>query len=183
MLERAAVAIVVAPPDVDEGAIKRRCRSTGQEVGQTALALATAKAQQVESRFPGLVVIGCDQMLECEGEWLDKPPDMETAARQLARMSGRRHSLVSGAVARLDGEEIGTFLSTAALDMRELSAAFIKSYLDLVGDGALRSVGAYQLEGPGVHLFSRIEGDHFTILGMPLFPLLEFLRERGVILS
>lgn len=181
ILERAGLTVIVDKPDVDETAIKQRCRAEGASIEAAALLLAGAKARDVEDRHPGRIVIGCDQMLDCDGEWLDKPPDMGAAARQLARFSGRTHVLVSGLVARRDGSDIFSTISTAELAVRTLSPGFIADYLGIVGDRALTSVGAYQVEGMGIHLFKAIMGDHFTIMGLPLLPLLEFLRSEQVI--
>jgi septum formation protein len=181
ILERAGLAMIVDKPDVDETAIKDRCRRDGLSIDQVALALSREKARVVEARHPGKIVVGCDQMLDCAGDWLDKPPDMDAAARQLARLSGRTHTLLSGLVARRNGSDIFSTLSIAQMEMRPLSPAFIADYLDIVGDRVLTSVGAYQVEGLGIHLFKAITGDHFTIMGLPLLPLLDFLRSEQVI--
>jgi septum formation protein len=140
-----------------------------------------AKALEVAVRHPGRIVLGADQMLECDGEWFDKPSDRPAAAQQIARLSGRSHRLVSAVVAIRDGGPTWRFVESAELTMRRLTPAFIDSYLDKVGDKALSSVGGYQIEGPGIQLLSTIKGDHFTILGLPLLPLLDFLRSEGVI--
>jgi len=120
-------------------------------------------------------------MLECGGEWFDKPGDRTAAERQLAQLSGRTHNLISAVVGLRDGNMIWHATEIAELTMRDLSPGFIRSYLGRVGDKATGSVGGYQIEGLGIQLFSAIRGDHFTILGMPLLPLLTFLRAEGVI--
>ena len=181
MLQAAGLAFTVDRPDVDEAAVKRDSRSQGLDAGATALALALAKAREVASRHPGYIVIGADQMLECEGVWFDKPVDRAAAAAQLAVLAGRAHNLISAVVAVRDGEEIWRTVDTADLTVRSLSKAEIERYLDRAGPAALGSVGGYQVEGLGIQLFSAIRGHHFTILGMPLLPLLAFLRAEGLI--
>jgi septum formation protein len=181
MLKAAGLWVLTDRPEVDETAVKRDCRAGGQDAAGTASILAAAKANAVAPRHPGCVVVGGDQMLVCEGEWFDKPADRPAAARQIARLAGRTHSLISAAVAVRDGEMLWAATETAELTMRTLSADFIERYLGAIGDAALDSVGGYQIEGPGIQLFSAISGDHFTILGFPLIPLLGFLREQGVI--
>ncbi|MBI3453034.1 MAG: Maf family protein [Rhodospirillales bacterium] len=133
------------------------------------------------SRHPGALVIGADQMLDCNGVWFDKPVDRAHAAAQLAALSGKTHRLISVAVAVQNGTRLWHATDTAKLIMRPLSDEFIAVYLDTVGDAACASVGAYQLEGLGAQLFARVDGDYFTILGLPLWPLLGFLRAHGVI--
>ena len=181
VLESAGLRIVIDRPDVDEGTIKDHCRARNLSASDTAAALAVAKAAQVASRHPGEIVLGADQMLECEGDWFDKPADRAAAKRQIARLSGRTHFLRSAIAAMRDGAAIWSVVDSAQLTMRPLTPLFIESYLDQAGDRVLSSVGGYQVEGPGIQLFSEIRGDHFTILGVPLLPLLAFLRGEGVI--
>jgi len=181
MLERAGLTITVDSPDVDEGAVKQDCRSRGLGAGDTAMELAVAKARQIAPHHPGQIVLGADQMLECEGEWFDKPADRAAAARQIARLSGRGHTLFSAVAAIRNGDVIWRGLESAELSVRTLSADFIEFYLDRVGDAVLSSVGGYQVEGLGIQLFDAIRGEHSTILGMPLVPLLGFLRDEDVI--
>jgi septum formation protein len=181
MLERAGLSVTIDPPDVDEGAVKQDCRARGLNAGDTAIELAIAKAGQVAPRHPGRIVLGADQMLECGGEWFDKPVDRVAAARQIARLSDRVHTLFSAIAAMRDGDVIWRGLESAELSVRALSPEFIESYLDRVDDAVLGSVGGYQVEGLGIQLFDAIRGEHSTILGMPLIPLLGFLRDEGVI--
>jgi septum formation protein len=181
MLERAGLTVTIDAPNVDEGAVKQDCRARGLNAGDTAMELAIAKARQVAPRHAGHIVLGADQMLECGGEWFDKPADRAAAARQIARLSGRTHTLFSAIAAVRDGNVIWRGLESAELSVRSLSAQFIESYLDRVGDAVLSSVGGYQVEGLGIQLFDAIRGEHSTILGMPLIPLLGFLRDEGVI--
>ena len=183
MLERAGLTVIVDAPDLDEAAIKRDCRARGLTAGEAATKLAIAKAARVAPRHPDCIVVGADQMLECGGEWFDKPADRPAAARQIGKLSGRIHTLFS-AVAVVRGDAvIWRGLESAELSVRVLSAKFIESYLDRIGDAALSSVGGYQVEGLGIQLFDAIRGEHSTILGMPLIPLMGFLREEGVIVG
>jgi len=181
VLERAGLSIVTDAPNVDEGALKQDCRDRNLSAGETALTLAIAKAAQVAPRHTSSIVLGADQMLECDGEWFDKPVDREAAARQIGRLSGRTHTLYSAVVAIRDGIMIWRTVESAELDVRVLSPAFIDAYLDRVGDAVLSSVGGYQIEGLGVQLFRAIRGEHSTILGMPLLPLMGFLRDEGFV--
>jgi septum formation protein len=183
MLERAGVEIIVDPPMVDEDGIKSEGKVHRWTAGVTAGKLAEAKGLEVARRHPGLIVLGADQMLECDGVWFDKPADRASAARQIAGLSGRTHTLFSAIAAVRGGAVIWRGLDTAEMTVRSLSPEFIESYLDRVGDAVLGSVGGYQVEGMGIQLFDAIRGEHSTILGMPLIPLLGFLREQGVIAS
>ena len=149
----------------------------GAGVEEAAATLARAKAEAVSPRHSGPLVIGADQILECAGTWFDKPPDAKTAAQQLASLGGRTHRLVSAACVVCDGQVLWQVVEAARLTMRPLSEAAIAAYLKKAGPDALGSVGAYRLEGLGAQLFSEIEGDFFTILGLPLLPLLTFLRQ------
>ena len=181
MLESAGVSVIVDPGRADEEEIKRAMKAAGAPAEAAAEKLAELKAQRVTSRHPGALVIGADQMLDCNGVWFDKPADRVHAAAHLAALSGKIHRLVSAAVVVRDGAPIWRQVGVVRLTMRVLSAEFIEAYLDAVGQRALASVGAYQLEGLGAQLFQRVEGDYFTVLGLPLLPLLGFLREHGVV--
>lgn len=181
LLEAAGIVHESEPPRVDEDEIKRAMRGAGAPAAAIAERLAETKALSVSLRRPAALVIGCDQMLECAGESFDKPATRALAAAQLAALAGRTHRLVSAAVVAQDGVRIWRAIDAASLAMRPLTPAFIEAYLDAVGETALAAVGAYQLEGLGAQLFARVEGDWFTVLGLPLLPLLEFLRERGVL--
>ncbi|MGY0777229.1 Maf-like protein [Azospirillum argentinense] len=181
MLERAGVRVTLAPAAVDEEEIKLAARAEGAPVEDVAEALAELKAQRVTRKHPGALVIGADQMLECEGRWFDKPADRDAARAQLQDLRGKTHRLVSCAVVIRDGERLWHHVDRARLTMRPFSDAFLDSYLNAAGDDVLGSVGAYHLEGLGAQLFHRVDGDFFTILGLPLLPLLGFLRVHGVI--
>lgn len=183
MLAAAGIPVDIDAPSVDETELKLSLRAEGANAAQVAEALAELKAMRIAPRHPGAIVIGADQMLECEGRWFDKPVDRSAARIQLQALRGRAHTLISTAVAIRDGMRLWHGTDRARLVMRPFSDAFLEAYLDRVGEAAYGSVGGYQVEGPGVQLFSAIEGNHFTILGMPLLPLLAFLREQGVVPS
>ncbi len=181
ILNNAGLDLTVDPAAIDEAAVKTEKRALGLPVESVAIELAARKASAVAARHPGALVIGADQILEVGGDWLNKPADRAAAERQLVSLSGRTHRLISGAAVVQDGQEIWRHADTVTMHMRPLSPAFISSYLDRVGAAATSSVGAYQIENLGAQLFSRIDGDFFTVLGLPLLPLLAFLRTRGII--
>ena len=180
MLEQAGVSAILDKPLVDEDEVKAAGRAEGVPADAVAEALAELKAQRITRRHPGALVVGADQMLECEGHWFDKPADRAAARAQLLDLRGKTHRLVSCAVVVRDGERMWHKVDSARLTMRNFTEDFLDDYLDRVGDDVLHSVGAYQLEGLGAQLFQRVEGDFFTILGLPLLPLLGFLRVHGV---
>ena len=181
MLADAGVTFSVERPEIDERAVEAPLLDSGATPEEVALILAEAKAVDVSARHPKTIVIGSDQTLSLEGELFHKPSDMEGARRHLLRLSGKTHQLNSAVVLASDGEAFWRHVSVASLTMRALSPAFIGRHLASVGAAALTSVGAYQMEGEGAQLFKHIEGDHFTIVGLPLLPLLAALRERGAI--
>lgn len=181
LLTNAGVPIDVAPARIDEDEVKDALRAEGAAAAQAAETLAELKAQRASGQHPGRLVVGADQILTCDGDWFDKPRDQAEAAAHLARLAGRSHTLVTAASVVRDRTRIWHHTEEAHLSMRPLERDFIERYLDAVGDTACASVGAYQLEGLGAQLFARIEGDFFTILGLPLLPLLAFLREHGVL--
>ena len=181
LLTAAAVPFTAEPAAVDESEVKRALRAEGAAAAQVAETLAELKAQKVSRRHPAALVLGADQMLDCDGEWLDKPADREQARTQLLSLAGRSHRLSSAQVLVADGTRLWHHLETATLTMRPFDGPFADRYLDAVGDAALTSVGGYQIEGMGIQLFSRIEGDYFAILGLPLLPLLQNLRQHGVV--
>ncbi len=166
---------------LDEAAIKDSCRREGRGAADCAAALAETKARRACARYPGDLVIGADQMLVCNGQWFDKPKDGPSARAQLLALRGKRHELPTAAAVLRDGAVLWRVVETPCLTMRDFSDAFLDLYLAALGDKALASVGAYQLEGPGAQLMARVEGDHFAIQGLPLLPLLDFLRGQGVL--
>lgn len=181
MLEDAGLEIEVEKPQIDERAVEAAVANSGVGPEDLALILAEAKALEVSQDRPGALVIGTDQTLSLGDEVLHKPRDMEEARRRLLALSGRTHQLNSAVVLMRDGEVLWRHVGIARLTMRELDPGFIGRHLSHVGEKALSSVGAYQIEGEGIQLFETIEGDHFTIVGMPLLPLLAKLREMQAI--
>jgi septum formation protein len=179
LLANAGLSFETIPAAIDERAIQRNSGlTTGSEI---AILLACEKARDVSLRSPGRYVIGADQTLECDGRLFNKPVGRAGAAAHLRALSGRTHTLHAGVAIVRDGKPLFEDVSVARMTMRELSEDTIEAYLNAVGDAATASVGAYQLEKLGVHLFSRVEGDHFSILGLPLLPLLAFLRGQGLL--
>jgi septum formation protein len=171
---------------VDEAAIKEGAQAEGIPPAEAALMLAEAKAMRVARKRPDALVIGGDQLLVCPDDagvlrWYDKPVDMAAARRQLLELRGRRHELVTATVAWRGGARIWQDVTTPRLTLRDFSEVFLDQYLAEEGDVLLASVGAYRLEGLGVQLMAKVEGEHSAILGLPLLPLLRFLRQHGVL--
>jgi septum formation protein len=181
VLEAAGLRFEVCPADVDETALKQKARADGLEAGGAALLLADAKALEVAQRDPEALVIGCDQLLVCDGACFDKPADRNEARAHLRALRARTHTLVTAVLCRRGGERLWHMVARPRLTMRDFSDAFLETYLSLEGDLLTTTVGAYRLEGPGVHLFAAVEGEHAAILGLPLLDLLGFLRRYGVL--
>ncbi len=179
MLVDAGLDIEAVPADVDERALEAPLKGVSPE--DVASILAEAKATEVSERRPGALVLGCDQTLSLGDEIFHKPADMEGARRHLLALSGQTHQLNSAAVLCRNGAVLWRHVGIASLTMRKLDPAFIGRHLARVGAKALSSVGAYQIEGEGIQLFDRIEGDYFTIVGLPLLPALKELRALGAI--
>jgi septum formation protein len=181
LLKAAGVDFEVATASVDEDAIREAVLADGGvEPGDLAEILARTKAENVLERNRGAVVVGADQVLALGERIFSKPADVAEARDHLFALRGRTHHLVSAVVVLAEGEEGFAMVETAQLTMRDLSAEEIGRYLSRAGEAVTQSVGAYQLEGVGIQLFERIEGDYFTILGLPLLPLLAELRRRGL---
>jgi len=182
MLSAAGVRHEAVPPHVDEDEVKAALRAEGASPRAVADALAEAKAVKVSARLPGALVLGADQVLALpDGTMLDKPADRAAAAAQLRCLRGREHRLISAAVVAENGAAVWRFVDTATLEVRPFSDDWLEAYLDAEGEAVLGCVGSYRLEGLGAQLFSRVGGDHFTILGLPLLALLGYRRTRGVI--
>jgi septum formation protein len=181
LMENAGLNFTCQPADIDERTIELAIKDTGATPKELALILASAKALDVSQKIPGAYVIGSDQTLSLNDELFHKPEDMEAARRTLLKLSGQTHTLNSGVSIAKDGETIWQHVSIAELTMRELSPEFVGRHLSRAGEQILTSVGAYQLEKEGVQLFDKIEGDFFTIVGLPMLPLLAQLRELNVI--
>ncbi|MER9423264.1 Maf-like protein [Mesorhizobium sp. M0317] len=181
MLINAGLGIEAVPADVDERALEAPLQDSGVSPEDVALILAEAKATEVSERRSGALVLGCDQTLSLGDEVFHKPADMEGARRHLLALSGKTHQLNSAAVLCRNGKVLWRHVGIASLTMRKLDPAFVGRHLARVGAKALSSVGAYQIEGEGIQLFEEIEGDYFTIVGLPLLPVLAELRALGAI--
>ncbi|MER9744755.1 Maf-like protein [Mesorhizobium sp. M0187] len=181
MLINAGLGIEAVAADVDERALEAPLQDSGVSPEDVALILAEAKATEVSERRPGALVLGCDQTLSLGDEVFHKPADMEGARRHLLALSGKTHQLNSAAVLCRNGKVLWRHVGIASLTMRKLDPAFVGRHLARVGAKALSSVGAYQIEGEGIQLFEKIERDYFTIVGLPLLPVLAELRALGAI--
>ena len=179
LLANAGIEFEAVPADIDERAVQQA--SGYSAPGDIAALLAREKALFVSSRKPGRFVVGADQTLALGTRLFSKPAGRAQAAEQLRALSGQRHELHSAVAVARDGKILFEAMAIAGMTMRQLGEADIEAYLNEAGDAVTSSVGAYQLEGLGVHLFERIEGDHFTILGLPLLPLLDFLRNARLL--
>jgi septum formation protein len=183
MLTAAGVPFEALSPNVDEDAVKAALKAEGATPRAVADALAETKAVKLSRRLPGALVLGADQVLALpDGTMFDKPRDLAEAADQLRRLRGIEHRLISAAVVAENGTAVWRAVDTAKLVVREFTDAFLGDYLAAEGDAILGCVGGYRLEGLGAQLFARVSGDHFTVLGLPLFAVLDYLRVRGVIL-
>ena len=183
ILGEAGLPVAVDPAAVDEEEIRAAFQAEKRSAAACATALAESKAIRVSARHVGALVLGADQILECAGRWFDKPADAEAARAQLKALRGERHTLVSAAAVVRNGSVLWHTSDRAELTMRGFSDGFLDAYIVATGAELLGSVGAYRLEGLGAQLFERVEGDYFTILGLPLLPLLDFLRGHGALLS
>lgn len=181
LLENAGISFEAKAAAIDERAIEAEIGNAGSSPEAVALILAEAKARSVAACHPSSVVIGSDQTMSLGDRVYHKPADMAEARRHLQSLSGKTHQLNSAIVLVRDDEILWKHVSSAFLQVRPLSDSFIDSHLRSIGSKALSSVGAYQLEGEGIHLFEKINGDYFTILGLPMLPLLARLRELKVI--
>ncbi|MBO0906320.1 Maf-like protein [Jiella sonneratiae] len=181
LLKNAGVDFTVRPSELDERSIEAPLRDSGATPEDVAAVLAEAKASDVAASHPGEIVIGADQTLALGDAVFHKPATMEEARRTLLALSGRTHTLNSAVVLVENGSVTWRHVAVARITMRELEPGFIGRYLAGVGARALTSVGAYQIEREGVQLIEEIEGDYFTIIGLPILPLLQELRRRGEI--
>ena len=181
LLERAGVALDVQIARVDEAAIRAALLAEDASPRDIADALAESKARKIAGRMPDRLVLGCDQILAVKGEILEKPPSLEAARMQLGKLRGVTHQLLSAAVLYADGEPVWRHVGVARLTMRNFSDDYLDAYLQRNWPAISASVGGYMLEEEGVRLFAQIQGDYFTILGLPLLELLNYLALRGEI--
>ncbi len=181
MLRAAGLDVQLHPANVDEESFRNALRADRVTTSAAAEALAELKGMKVSSRYETGIIIAADQLLDCGGVWFEKPVDRDHAVGSLRALSGKKHQLVSSVVLFRNGARIWHHTGIAEITMRNLSNDYIDRYLDHIGDEVFQTVGCYKIEGMGMHLFSEVKGDHFTILGMPLLPLLDILREQGVV--
>lgn len=181
MLQDAGVIFSTEVARIDEDAVKSSMQSEGFAPRDIADALAEAKAKKVAGRNPGQLVLGADQILVHDGRVFDKPQNLQAAKEQLMALRGETHRLISAAVMIRDGNVTFRHITIAKLMMRDFSDSFLEEYLKTEGDAILACVGSYRLEGMGAQLFSHIDGDYFTVLGLPLLPCLAHLRDQGIL--
>lgn len=179
LLSNAGIPVQAIPADIDERAVQQN--SGLKDPGGIAALLAAEKAKFVSAKYPGRYVVGADQTLALGERLFSKPVNRAAAVSQITTLAGQTHMLHSAVNVTSDGVPLFSHVSVARMTMRPLTDSEIVAYIDEAGDSVTTSVGAYQLERTGVHLFERIEGDHFTILGLPLLPLLGFLRSRNLL--
>lgn len=182
ILKDAGLDFEIVASNVDEDSLKLAMRAEGASVRDQVMLLAEAKSAKVSERHQGLV-IGADQMMSFKGQALDKPASLNEARDRLREMRGEPHTLENGVVICEGGRSVWRYTNSVKLTMRSFSDAFLDEYLERAGDQVLESVGAYQLESLGIQLFSKVEGDYFSVLGLPILPVLDYLRTRGVVPS
>ncbi len=181
VLRSVGIPFEAVSPDVDERQIESGLQALMKQPSEIALTLARAKSSEVSKKFARRWVIAADQTLSCDGHQFHKPTSRDQAAEQLSKLSGKTHYLHSAVVCVADSKIEFEHIETACLSMRQLSSSFISRYLDVCGESVTRSVGGYRIEGFGAHLFEEIEGDHTTILGFPILPVLRFFRHARLI--
>ncbi len=181
ILAHAGIDAEIDPAAIDEAPIKARHRAAGAGAEDCALALAEAKARAVAPRHIGALVLGADQILDCGGRWFDKPANVAEARAQLEALRHRPHALATAAVVLRDGVVLWRLVERPVLTMRPFTARFLEDYLVAMGTRVLATVGGYEIEGLGAQLMARVEVDHFSIMGLPLLPLLDFLRGEGAV--
>jgi septum formation protein len=181
LLQQAGLIFDVIPADIDESAIKSKVAQDGLSAARAARVLAAAKAKMVSQAHPDCLVIGADQILVCNDIWFDKPKDLAEAGAHLRTLRGKTHALETSICVCRDGALIWQHHETPLLTMRSFTDRFLQDYLDQERDALCTTVGAYRLEGLGIQLFDQIVGDQCAILGLPLLPLLQFLRHQNVL--
>ena len=183
LLQHAGLRFTARAAHIDEAEVKRSGQAEGASPDDVALLLAELKARRIARGTPDALVIGCDQLLVCEGRWFDKPADMAEARRHLLALRGRTHTLVTAVLCQRGEQRLWHHVARPTLTMRRFSDDFLDAYLEAEGEVLTTTVGAYRLEGPGSHLFDAIDGEHSAILGLPLLPLFGFLRQNGVLVA
>ncbi len=179
LLQAAGLRVAARPARIDEHSLKQAARVDDTTPSDTALMLATLKARSI--RDPDALVIGADQLLTCDGTWFDKPATRAEARDHLQRLRGHTHTLHTAVVCLRGITPVWHHVATPRLTMRRFSEATLDAYLDTEGDAVLSSVGAYRIEDRGLQLFDTVEGEHTAILGLPMLPLLGFLRQHGIL--
>ena len=181
LLHQTGLKFTAYPADIDEGNLKKAYAKAGKSIAETALALAIAKAVKISQLFPEATIIGADQICVCAGQPFDKAESMAEARQQLQFFRGKTHELVTAAVLVRRGQVIWQKIVTPLLTMRHCSDEFLEEYINTLNQALLGSVGCYQVEGLGAQLFSEIQGDIFTIMGLPLLELFSALRQHGLL--
>lgn len=182
LLRAAGLRFTISVPTVDEASYRESLAAEGVATADAAVALAELKARRVAAGAGDAIVLGADLLLELDGAWLAKADDRAAARAQLQRLRGRSHRLAAACVAFRGAARVWHHVETVEVAMRDVSDTALDAYLDVAGDAVLGSVGAYHLEEAGAQLIARIHGDHFAVLGLPLLPLLQCLRDQGVLL-
>ena len=183
VLAAAGLRVEAMAAHVDEAAIKACARAEGASAGEAAMLLASLKAERIARRYPDALVIAGDQFLVCGEQWFDKPVDIDEARDHLRALRGKTHTLETAVLCQRGERRVWQHLARPRLTMRDFSDAFLEQYLAREGAVLTTTVGGYRVEGPGVQLFERIEGEHGAIMGLPMLPLLEFLRQHGVLVG
>ncbi len=183
LLRAAGLEVTVRPAAIDEAAIKRDALADGVAAEDTALLLARLKARRVAAAEPDALVIAADQLLVCDGRWFDKPATLADARAQLVALRGRSHALPTAVLCQRGGQEVWHHVARPRLTMRTFSEPFLDAYLAAEAAALATTVGGYRLEGLGAQLFDAVDGEHAAILGLPLLPLLGFLRQHGCVLA
>jgi septum formation protein len=181
LLQQAGLRFEARAAHVDEAGVKHGVRASGASAAEAALLLADLKAQRIARRDPDALVIGCDQLLVCEDRWFDKPTDIADARAHLLALRGRTHTLVTAVLCQRGAQRLWHHVAQPRLTMRAFSDVFLDAYLAAEGEVLTTTVGAYRLEGLGIHLFDKVEGEHAAVLGLPLLPLFGYLRQNGVL--
>lgn len=181
LLECAGLRFEALPAQIDEAGLKQSAVASGMSAPDAALLLAELKAKRIARRDPDALVVGCDQLLVCEGRWFDKPATIAEAREHLVALRGRTHTLVTAVLCQRGDQRLWQHVAQPRLTMRTFSDEFLDAYLRAEGEVLTTTVGAYRLEGLGFHLFDKVEGDHAAVLGLPLLPLLGYLRQYGMV--